>query len=95
MSTNTRSRSRIEMEDRVAGVERSEPGRRVPVGAGDARAAAEDPLLPGLPSGGLTERPELSDELIDELLDGARTAQQIAGPDGLLRHADSFWGSPE
>lgn len=83
------------MEDRVAGVERSEPGRRVPVGAGDARAAAEDPLLPGLPSGGLTERPELSDELIDELLDGARTAQQIAGPDGLLRHADSFWGSPE
>jgi putative transposase len=32
----------------------------------------------------LIDRPELSDELIDELLDGARTAQEIAGPDGLL-----------
>jgi putative transposase len=33
----------------------------------------------------LAERPELSDELIDELLAGARTAQEIAGPDGLLK----------
>jgi transposase-like protein len=53
-------------------------------GAGDARASAVDPPLPGLPGGGLTDRPELSDELIDELLGGARTAQEIAGPDGLL-----------
>jgi len=30
------------------------------------------------------ERPELSDELIDELLAGAQSAQEIAGPDGLL-----------
>ena len=40
--------------------------------------------LPGLPGGGSLERPELSDELIDELLGGASTAAQIAGPDGLL-----------
>src|SRR5512144_1221128 len=43
------------------------------------------PPLPGLPGGGLLERPGLSDELIDELLAGARTAEEIAGPDGLLR----------
>ncbi len=49
-----------------------------------ARAAAGGPPLPGLPGGGLLDRPELSDELLDELLGGARTAQQIAGPDGLL-----------
>jgi hypothetical protein len=54
-------------------------------GAGDARASAGGhPALPGLPGGGLTDRPELTDELIDELLGGARTAQEIAGPDGLL-----------
>jgi putative transposase len=43
------------------------------------------PPLPGLPGGGLVERPDLSDELIDELLAGARTAEEIAGPGGLLR----------
>ncbi|MDQ3609502.1 MAG: IS256 family transposase [Actinomycetota bacterium] len=32
----------------------------------------------------MAERPELSDELIDELLGGVQTAEQIAGPDGLL-----------
>lgn len=42
------------------------------------------PPLPGLPGGGLADRPELSDELLDELLGGARTAQEIAGADGLL-----------
>ncbi len=40
--------------------------------------------MPGLPGGGLAERPELSDELIDELLGGAQSAEEIAGPDGLL-----------
>ena len=53
-----------------------------PTGAGAAPAAG--PPLPGLPGGGLLERPELSDELVDELLAGARTAEEIAGPDGLL-----------
>jgi putative transposase len=47
------------------------------------RAPAGVPL-PGLPGGGLADCPALSDELIDELLGGARTAEEIAGPDGLL-----------
>src|SRR4051794_17091123 len=52
--------------------------------AAGARVAGDPPPLPGLPGGGLLERPELSDELIDELLAGASTAEEIAGPDGLL-----------
>jgi len=42
--------------------------------------------LPGLPSGrGLDEPDEvISDEVLDALLGGARTAQEIAGPDGVL-----------
>ena len=44
--------------------------------------------LPGLPGGPLLgePEPELSDELLDALLAGARTAQEIAGPDGVLAH---------
>jgi hypothetical protein len=43
-------------------------------------------VFPGLPDGPeLEQEPlELSDELLDALLSGARTAQEIAGPDGLL-----------
>src|SRR3954454_6428028 len=52
--------------------------------AGGGAVAAGPSPLPGLPGGGLLERPELSDELIDELLAGASTAEEIAGPDGLL-----------
>ena len=48
-----------------------------------ARSAGSAPL-PGLPGGGLVERPELPDGLIDGLLAGAKTAEEIAGPDGLL-----------
>jgi len=42
--------------------------------------------LPGLPSGrGLDEPDEvISDEVLDALLGGAQTAQEIAGPDGVL-----------
>ena len=67
---------------RAAGT-RSEPGGRAQR-ASSAAAAAGTPPLPGLPGGGLFERPELSDELIDELLAGATTSEEIAGPDGLL-----------
>ena len=44
--------------------------------------------LPGLPGGrGLGEpEPEISDEVLDQLLAGASTAQEIAGPDGVLAH---------
>ena len=45
-------------------------------------------VLPGLPGGpALGEaEPEIPDEVLDALLAGARTAQEIAGPDGVLAH---------
>jgi transposase-like protein len=43
-------------------------------------------VLPGLPGGPSLERPEISDEALDALLAGASTAEEIAGPDGLLAH---------
>src|SRR5919109_3866769 len=79
----TRNHSRIEEIEARAGVERSEPGGRAELSAGGAPSDGTPPL-PGLPGGGLVERGELSDELVDELLAGARTAEEIAGPDGLL-----------
>jgi transposase-like protein len=79
----TRNHSRIEEIEARAGVERSEPEGRAELSAGGAPAAGTAPL-PGLPGGGLVERGELSDELVDELLAGAGTAEEIAGPDGLL-----------
>jgi hypothetical protein len=83
--------SRIEEMEARAGVERSEPGGRAELSAGAARSAGP---LPGLPGGGLVERPELSDELIDELLGGAQSAQEIAGPDGLLGSSpDGCWSA--
>src|SRR3954463_8261278 len=76
------SREIEELEARAGGM-RSEPeGRAEHVSSAAAGSGA--PGLPGLPGGGLLERPELSDELIDELLASASTAQEIAGPDGLL-----------
>ena len=78
----TKNDSRMDGIEARAGVERSEPGGRAELSAGGAPPAGAP--LPGLPGGGGLERPELSDELIDELLAGARTAGEIAGPDGLL-----------
>src|SRR5881227_4252083 len=70
----TRTHSRIDQED-VVSEERSDPG-----------SAERREVVPGLPGGpGLDEEPlELSDELLDALLSGARTAEEIAGPDVLL-----------
>jgi putative transposase len=83
---STRGKSRIELEEACgfapASRAASPEGERSEAPA--ARPADGSPPLPGLPGGGLAERPELSDELIDELLAGARTAEEIAGPDGLL-----------
>ena len=79
--------SRVELEDEF---EITTPASRGASPEGErseapACAPGESPPLPGLPGGGSLARPELSDELIDELLAGARTAEEIAGPDGLLR----------
>ena len=70
----TRTHSRIDQED-VVSEERSDPG-----------SAERREVFAGLPGGpGLDEEPlEVSDELLDALLSGARTAEEIAGPDGLL-----------
>src|SRR3954471_390764 len=78
MSTNTKTA--IEREGRPrAGVLRSEPGGRAQRDAGGARAA-------GAPVEQLPDevRERLSDELIDELLAGARSEEEIVGPGGLL-----------
>jgi hypothetical protein len=43
--------------------------------------------LPGLPDGpAVDEREPDIDELLDALLDGVSTAEEIAGPDGLLAY---------
>src|SRR6266513_317398 len=70
----TRTHSRIDQED-VVSEERSDPG-----------SVERREVFPGLPGGpGLDEeRLEVSDEALDALLSGARTAEEIAGPDGLL-----------
>jgi putative transposase len=60
-----------------AGVERSEPGGRAQRRAGAARRAGDPELAEQV-------KALLPDELIDELLAGARTEEEIAGPGGLL-----------
>jgi hypothetical protein len=62
-----------------AGVSRSESGGRAQREAGGALAAG----LPTEPLPGEV-RERLSDELIDELLAGARGEEEIVGPGGLL-----------
>src|SRR3954447_1016174 len=78
----TKDTQNIEANERGprAGVSRSEPGGRAQRGAGAARAP-DGPPLADLPP---EVRDRLSDQVIDELLDGARTEQEIVGPGGLL-----------
>jgi putative transposase len=61
-----------------AGVERSEPGGRAKRRAGAARSPALRPELAD------EVKALLPDEVIDALLAGARTEEEIAGPGGLL-----------
>src|SRR5215218_8836186 len=83
MPTTRKTHSRIDVKDDGvrAGVERGEPGGRAVRDAGAARrrpgSAAVEDVAPGV-------RDRLSDELIDELLAGARTEEEIVGPGGLL-----------
>ena len=80
MPTTKESQTSIEVRGPRAGVERSEPGGRAQRDSGAARPP-EGPPLPELSPG---VRDRLSDELIDELLAGARTEEEIVGPGGLL-----------
>src|SRR5215475_11436628 len=61
----------------AAGVERSEPGGRAKRGGGGGRSARRPELAEEL-------KALLPDELLDELLAGARTEEEITGPGGLL-----------
>src|SRR4051795_9011581 len=78
----TKDTQNIEASERGprAGVSRSEPGGRAQRGAGAARAPKGPPLAELAPE----VRDRLSDQVIDELLAGARTEQEIVGPGGLL-----------
>ena len=75
--------SRIDVKENGArdGVERSEPAGRAELSAGAARRAPGSVPVGELPPG---VRDRLSDELIDELLAGARTEEELVGPGGLL-----------
>src|SRR4051794_8325971 len=78
----TKDTQNIEANERGprAGVSRSEPEGRVQRGGGAARAPDGPPVAELPPE----VRDRLSDEVIDELLAGARTEEEIVGPGGLL-----------
>src|ERR687898_2449186 len=80
MPTTKETQTRIDVKEPRAGVERSEPGGRAQRDAGAARSPG-DPALAELPA---EVRDRLGDELIDELLAGARTEEEIVGPGGVL-----------
>jgi putative transposase len=75
--------SRIDVKETGvrAGVERGEPAGRAARDAGAARCRPESPAVDELELG---VRGRLSDALIDELLAGARTEEEIVGAGGLL-----------
>jgi putative transposase len=82
---STKTKTEIELIDATAGAgsaggERSEPGGRAQRAAGAARPPG-GPAAGGLPPG---VRERLSDVVIDELLAGAHSEEEIVGPGGLL-----------
>jgi hypothetical protein len=70
----------------AVGAERSEPGGRARRGGGDGRRVGRPELASEL-------KALLPDELLDELLPGARTEEEITGPGGLLSQLTSGWWS--
>jgi hypothetical protein len=77
MSTTIPSRLDESGDPSAAGAERSEPGGRAKRGGGGGRRDGRPELAAEL-------KALLPDELLDELLAGARTEEEIAGPGGLL-----------
>ena len=75
MPTKPHSRTIDQEDDVVVSEERSDP-----------RTVERREVFPGLPGGpGLDQEPlEIGDDVLDALLAGAKTAEEIAGPDGLL-----------
>jgi putative transposase len=78
---DTQSRIDVNETGARAGVERGEPGGRAARDAGAPRPPRGSAVVDELPPG---VRDQLGDELIDELLAGARTEEEIVGPGGLL-----------
>jgi putative transposase len=78
---DTHSRMDAKENGTRAGVERGEPAGRAARDGGAARSSLGLVLVGDLPA---AVRERLSDELIDELLAGARTEEEIVGPGGLL-----------
>jgi putative transposase len=72
---STKSKTEIELIDSAGGV-RSEP-----VGRAEQPAGGAPSIAVGLPS---EVRDRLSDEVVDELIAGARTEEEIVGPGGVL-----------
>src|SRR5215212_2756920 len=77
----TQSRIDVKEGSGRAGVEGSEPGGRGEGAAGAPRRSPEPFPVAELPA---EVRDRLSDELVDELLAGARSEEEIVGPGGLL-----------
>jgi putative transposase len=77
MSTTIPSRLDESTDPSAGGVERSEPGGRAKRGAAGGRSARRSELADEV-------KALLPDEVIDELLAGARSEEEIAGPGGLL-----------
>ena len=77
MSTTIPSRLDESTDPSAAGAERSEPGGRAKRGGGGGRRVGRPELADEL-------KALLPDELLDELLAGARTEEEITGPGGLL-----------
>jgi putative transposase len=77
MSTRIPSRLDESADASAGGVERSEPGGRAKRGAGGGRSAPRPELADEV-------KALLPDEVIDELLAGARSEEEITGPGGLL-----------
>src|SRR5690349_9019173 len=75
MSSTIASRLDESSDPSAAGAERSEPGGRAQRGAGGGR---------GRPELAAELKALLPDELLDELLAGAGTEEEITGPGGLL-----------
>src|SRR6266576_1437041 len=70
---STKAKTEFEQSSGSAGGVRSEPGGRAQRPAGGARLEIPDAV-----------RDRLSDEVIDELLAGARSEEEIVGPGGVL-----------
>jgi putative transposase len=77
MSTRIASRLEESTDPSAAGAERSEPGGRAQRGGRGGRRAGRPELAAEL-------KALLPDELLDELLAGARTEEEVTGPGGLL-----------